>query len=196
MIKDTWSEPGNPNQNPVEALWVKPLKEGTKTFMNQTGAPEGAWPWEQRNIADVHNHCSSPFLNYKTPISVRHGYIPAISAFLQFQFWEKVYFKVDNQAPNSKEAPGYWMGISHEVGDAMTYWIYSDKTKKVTQRSVVRSTDPNKRGTSNLRVKFETDISDHQEPETVDPENIMDDVAVLFIPQRLNLSPNTQTSIR
>jgi len=50
-------------------------------------------------------------LNWKTPISVRHGYTPDISAFLQFQFWERVYFKVDEQHPESKEAPGYWMGL-------------------------------------------------------------------------------------
>ena len=29
-VKDTWSEPGHPNQNPAEALGVKPLKRVQK----------------------------------------------------------------------------------------------------------------------------------------------------------------------
>jgi len=68
-------------------------------------------------------------LNWKTPISVRHGYTPDISAFIQFQFWERVYFKVDEQHPESKEAPGYWMGVSYTVGDALMHDIRSDDTK-------------------------------------------------------------------
>ena len=109
MVKDTWAEPGHPNQNPAEALGVKPLKTGTEHLMNRTGAPPGAWPWAQQYIADINNHCATPVHGWKTPISIRHGYTPDISAYLQFQFWEKIYFKVDDQAPNSKEAPGYWM---------------------------------------------------------------------------------------
>ena len=153
MVKDTWAEPGHPNQNYVEALGVKPLKEGTEALMKQTGAPSGAWPWAQKYIADINNHCATPVHGWKTPISVRHGYTPDISAFLQFQFWEKIYFKVDEKSPNPKEAAGYWMGVSNTVGDAMTYDIWSDKTKRVIQRSAVRSADPNRGGIPNLRIK-------------------------------------------
>ena len=46
MVKDTWSEQGHPNQNPTEALGVKPIKSGVEQLMNRTGAPSGARPWE------------------------------------------------------------------------------------------------------------------------------------------------------
>ena len=62
---------------------------------------------------------------------VRHGYTPDISAFLQFQFWEKVYYKVNDKHPDPKEAAGYWVGVSDNVGDALTYVIWTDKTFKV-----------------------------------------------------------------
>ena len=117
----------------------------------------------------------------ETPISVRHGYTPDISAFLQFQFWEKVYFKVDEKAPNPKEAPGYWIGVSEYVGDAMTFVIWNDNTKKVIQRSAIRTADPNKGGIPNLRTKFADEIID-TEPEIVEPENILNSPDILCPP--------------
>ena len=123
MVKDTWAERAHPNQNPVEALAVKPLKQGLEQLLHRTGAPPGAWPWALKYISDINNHCATPIHGWKTPISVRHGYTPDISPFLQFQFWEKVYFKIDDKLPNPKEAAGYWMGVSDTVGDAMTFTI-------------------------------------------------------------------------
>ena len=32
-VKDNWSEPGHPNQNPVEAIGMKPLKLGVQATM-------------------------------------------------------------------------------------------------------------------------------------------------------------------
>ena len=45
MVKDTWSEPGHPNQNPAKNRGVKELKKGVEMIMNATGAADGAWPW-------------------------------------------------------------------------------------------------------------------------------------------------------
>ena len=70
MVKDTWAEPGHPNQNLVEALGVKVLKSGIEQLMNRTGADDGAWPWALKYIADINNHCTSPIHGWKTPISV------------------------------------------------------------------------------------------------------------------------------
>ena len=178
----TVREAGHPNQNPVESLGVKPLKTGAEQLMNRTGADPKAWPWAHKYIADINNRCATPIHGWKTPISVRHGYTPDISAFLQFQFWERVYFKVDEQHPNSKEAAGYWMGVSDTVGDALTYHIWSDKTKKVIQRSAVRSADPNRGGIPNLRVQFDEDIEEKNDPELVEPTNLLDDHNLLCPP--------------
>ena len=142
MVKDTFSERGSPNQNPAEALGVKPLKDGTQTIITRTGCPPEVWPWVAKYIADVHNHCAHPLLKWKTPISKQHGYTLDISAFLNFQFWEKVWFKVDEKYPNSKEIPGYWAGVSDTVGDALTYFVYNPETQRFLDMSVIHTADP------------------------------------------------------
>jgi hypothetical protein len=70
MVKDTWSEAGRPNENPAEALGVKPLKLGAEAIMNRTGAPSNMWPFVHKYIADINNHCANPMINWRTPIAV------------------------------------------------------------------------------------------------------------------------------
>ena len=74
------------------------------------------------------------------------------------------------------------MGVRDTVGDALTHDIWNDKTKKVTQRSAVRSASPNREGIPNLRVEFHEDIIDQEEPEIVVSSNILDQPALMCPP--------------
>ena len=107
--------------------------------MNQTGAPDEAWPWACKYIAQVNNICATLVHGSKTPISICHGYTPDIPAYLQFRFWEKVNFKFYEQSPGPKEAVGYWLGVSETVGDLMTFVIWTEATKRVIQMSAVKN---------------------------------------------------------
>ena len=42
FIKDQFSQPYNPQQNPVESRGIKYLKEHTQVLMDRTGAPDSA----------------------------------------------------------------------------------------------------------------------------------------------------------
>ncbi len=169
MVKDTFSEAGSPNQNPSEALGVKPLKLGTEMIINRTGAPPSFWPWIVRYIAGVNNHCASPMLNWKTPISQHHGYTPDISAYLQFQFWERIWYRSDEKYPDSKEKPGHWLGVADHVGDLLTYYIYDPDTKRILARSVIRTADPKRDAIPNLHYEpSEIDDDDNIIPEVED----------------------------
>jgi hypothetical protein len=51
-----------------------------------------------------------------------------------------VYYHDPNQPdPETKEKSGYWLGLAHNVGDALCYNILTCDTHQVIQRSVVRS---------------------------------------------------------
>ena len=71
-VQDTFSEAGNPNQNPAEAMEVKITRQGAEGLMNRCGAPNNVWTYSHKYIADINNHCTSSFLGWKTPISKRH----------------------------------------------------------------------------------------------------------------------------
>jgi hypothetical protein len=108
---------------------------------------------------------------------------PDISALLSFHFYEPIYYlDIEEQTPYSKEKAGYWLGVAHNVGDALTYHILTDDTQLVIQRSVIRSR--NDRHGINKRVSFDPNLDPavtlhednqnvgHQRPVTFSSEEI------------------------
>ena len=106
-------------------------------------------------MADIHNVTSDETLKWKTPHSKRKGETPDISAYMQFHFYEKVYY-LDPTAvfSDTKELPGYWLGVADNVGDSLCYNILTAHKRTVLERSVVRSAE---RGDQNKTVTFPTD---------------------------------------
>ena len=110
-------------------------------------------------ISDIHNITAHESLNYRTPYEKRHGVTPDISAYILFTFWEKIlYLDSEQSYPNSKEVPGYFLGVAKHSGDALTFNILTLHGTILT-RSVIRSANgtplagfPNRRTT-------------HQEPQ-------------------------------
>ena len=107
--------------------------------MDRMGAPEICWLLANEYIADVHNICADESLGYRIPREIRHGGVQDISAFLEYRFYEKIfYLDSDESFPSSKEKPGWWVGVAHNVGDALTFKILTEDSQQVVHRSVIR----------------------------------------------------------
>lgn len=145
LIKDAFSEPHNPQQNPVESGAIRFLKQASHAIMDRCGAPDSAWYFCIKYLADIHSICYDKTIG-TTPWRRRHGTTPDISAFLQFSFWQRVlYLDHESSWPASHERPGYWVGVCDNIGDALTYWIVDDQSKQLLARSVVRPYQNNQR---------------------------------------------------
>ncbi len=146
-IKDEFSEPYNQQQNPVESRAIRYLKEHVHVLLDRTGAPDAAWYHAAKYLCEIHSILSNKHLpDSITPQQYRTGVTTDISPWLQFQFYQAIlYLDNENSWPSSKERSGYWLGISENIGDFLTYWILDDQTKQVLARSVVRPFNRNKR---------------------------------------------------
>ena len=138
-IGDGFTEPHHPHQNPAENHAVRWIKQHAQTVMNITGAPAYVWTDCVKWIVDCHNVTAHEAIDYRTPYEKRHGSTPDISAYVLFHFWERIYYhSPDNSFPESKELPGYFLGIAKNVGDALTFVILSQNGTRLC-RSVIRS---------------------------------------------------------
>jgi hypothetical protein len=54
-IKESFSEAGYPNQNPVESQAIKWLKRAGERLLNHTGASDIVWIWAYHYLALVNN---------------------------------------------------------------------------------------------------------------------------------------------
>ena len=125
FIKDQYSEPFYQNQNPGESCIIHYIKQASHTLMDLTGAPPSTWYYACVYITEVHNRTADLHLpGCITPYQMRHGITPDISAYLQYTFWEAVlYLDSEESWPRTKERPGHWVGVAHNIGDSLTFYI-------------------------------------------------------------------------
>jgi hypothetical protein len=143
------SEPHQQHQNPCERRY-QTVKTTTNTLLDRSGSPAYTWLLCLMYVTILLN------LTYNwtiggIPLQIAEGTTQDISPLLRFYWWEPVYYKVDDASfpSDSREERGHFVGISRNVGNAMTYKILCDKSLKVLHRSNLRSaanpSDPNLR---------------------------------------------------
>jgi hypothetical protein len=104
----------------------------------RTGAPKTLWLTMAKYLADIHNTTVDKTLDWQIPLGEQKGETPDISAFLQFKYYEKIY-SLDTQMkiPSTKECPGYWLGVAHNVGNRLAYVILTANTRQIIAHSVI-----------------------------------------------------------
>jgi hypothetical protein len=166
LVAAQFTEPHHPQQNPAELRAIRWIKKNIQLLRIRTGAPESVWYWMAKYLVDIHNVTADETLGWATPWSKRRGETPDISAFLQFRFYEQVYYlDPDQKFPGTKEKTGYWLGVADNVGDRLCFHILTTDTHRVIERSVVRSAlqDPNR------TLNFPSD--DFEPTQPIDPDH-------------------------
>ena len=75
------------------------------------------WICETNNLSVS----SSKYAKGRTPLEMITGETPDISEYLDFGFYDWVVFR--QNAGIGKSEIGIWLGVSHKVGQLMSYWI-------------------------------------------------------------------------
>ena len=138
------SEPHQQNQNPAERR-IQEVKKHTNILLDRTGTPPNLWLLCMLYVMDLHNHIASTNLDHHiTPIQKAFGYVPDISKFLQFHWYQRVLYRQNDISfpSGSYEGIGRFVGFAHNIGDVLTYHILTDDTQQVIARSMVRGLDP------------------------------------------------------
>ena len=89
---------------PCQTLRCEIPQDHSQVLLDQTGAPKQCCLLACEYIADVHNACADKTLRYHIPHEVQHGGLQHISAFLEYCFYEKIfYLDFDQSFPFTKE---------------------------------------------------------------------------------------------
>jgi hypothetical protein len=127
-------DPEDHDEHPLGSSWFPCVHLVTLSYV-RCGAPE----------SDLQHH---PWWHSTAMCSRLHARHQPSSS---FYWWEPVYFKVDDVSfpSTSREERGHFVGMSRNVGHAMTYKILCDKSLAVLHRANLRSannpSDPNLR---------------------------------------------------
>ena len=133
------TQPHYPHQNQAERR-IGTVKSVSNRILDRTGAPDTLWLRCVVYVCMLLNVMASRQLDWRTPIERDMGITPDIFLFLQFHFYEPVYYldSADKSYPATKEKYGWWCGPTENCGDAMTYWILTSDTNELIARSIIK----------------------------------------------------------
>ena len=85
---------------------------------------------------------SSKYANGRTAIEIVTGETPDISEYLDFSFYDWVIYRTN--AGLGESSLGRWIGVSHKVGQQMSYWILTISGHVISCVTVQRLTEDEK----------------------------------------------------
>ena len=197
------SLPDRSNQNPAEGV-IRELRKKWFRTMFKVGCPRRLWNYGLPHVAKVMQHTASHAgtLNGRTPIEKLTGETPDISQYLDFGFYDWVTYKHD--AGLGEVKIGRFLGMSHEVGSLMSYWVLPVSGIPESRTSVQRLTILEK-GTEaniarmqdfqekiNVRFKEDSEIIPQSHPSIDDWSEFKDDQDFMEEFQRVFSSDDIQ----
>ena len=100
--------------------------------------PEKLWPFALKHVTFIRQILPSPRLGDRTPHEVLRHDTPDISQLLDFDLYQFVKYRaLDASFPEPTMQLGRWLGIAHDIGQSMCYWILKSNGQ-IVARSTVR----------------------------------------------------------
>ena len=138
-IKTHVSGPRRPNENPAEGA-IREIKKKWYRIQAKKNIPDRLWDYGISYVCETANMTvnSSRYSNGRTPIECITGETPDLSEYLDFGFYDWVTYRTN--AGLGKPELGRWLGVSHRVGQLMSYWILAASGITISCTTVQRVT--------------------------------------------------------
>ena len=134
------SEPRRPEQNPAEG-GIREIKRRWYHIMTKKNVPRRLWDYGLIWIAETGNLSvsSSRYAKGRSSIEMITGETPDISEYIDFGFYDWVTYR--SNAGFGELSLGKWLGVSHKIGQLMSYWILTQNGKVILCTTVQRLTN-------------------------------------------------------
>jgi len=139
QIKQTLSEPYSPWQVRAEG-YICEVKKSVRQLMHNTKAPKCLWDyWAvyacEIRFLTVHPHFA---LQGRTPYELLTGRAPDISEYVEFSWYDPLWYYDQEDFPEARRRLGHWLGVAHRVGQACCYYILLHSSQPIVRSTVQR----------------------------------------------------------
>ena len=133
-------EPDLHKQNPFMSAIREVIGKWHRSMVRKT-APRQLWDYGVSWVSEVMSktNCSENSANGGIPLKNVTDEIDDISEYLEFYFYEKLWFK--GNADISPSEPGRCLGISHRTGSLMCYYILTQTGTAISRSTLQRVTN-------------------------------------------------------
>jgi hypothetical protein len=139
-IEHHLSEPNRPQQNRAESV-IREVKKRWFRQMTKRKVPKRLWDYGIVWVCEIMSMTANSVfsLDGRTPMEQITGETPDISEYLDFSFYDWVWFK--ENAGVGDNSCGRWLGVSHRVGNLMSNWVLTDNGRVISRTTVQRITN-------------------------------------------------------
>ena len=140
------------NQNPVEGT-IRELRRKWYRTMIRNRVPQQFWDYGYQWVSEIMSltHTTAGHINGVVPLTHVTGETADISEYLDFGFYDQVWYK-DNAGASPYE-PARWLGVSHRTGRQMCYNVLTQRGTVISRSTVQRVTNLEKT-TTNVKEVF------------------------------------------
>jgi hypothetical protein len=162
-IKTSTSEPYSPWQNRTE-VEIRELKRHVCRLTSPTQTPKSLWDFCALYTTDLRNFIVRPLCQQhgRTPYEILAGNTPDISEFLEFEWYQSVWYYEPTAFPDQRKHLARWIGVAHRVGQAMCYWLLPESGIPIARTSIqlIASDEINTETFKEILSKFNQQIGD------------------------------------
>jgi hypothetical protein len=125
--------------------------------MGRTRTQGILWGFYCTYVTDLRNHTARPLpsLHGHTPLEVITGNPPDVSEYLEFKWYDLVWYFEPTTFPEENKLLARWIGIAHWIGQAMCYWLLPSSGIPIAQTTIQLIT-PQELATKNLITELQT----------------------------------------
>ena len=137
-IKQRTTEPYSGWQNRAEAA-IREIKRGIRRATQRARSPTRLWDFCGEWVAAIRRLTAHdiPSLNDRVPCEAIEGNTPDISEYAQFDWFQYVWYHDPAvQFPNDPKKLGRWIGVAHDVGSPMTFWVLPASCRVLARSTV------------------------------------------------------------
>ena len=123
-IKMTQTEKDSPWQNRTECE-IRDLKKTVRWFLYKMQTPLSLWDFCCQYTVELRNRLARPLpqLHGCTPYEVLTGNTPDISEYIEFSWYQPIWYYEPDVFPQQNKFLARWIGVAHRVGQVMCYWL-------------------------------------------------------------------------
>ena len=148
-IKQTLTEPYSQFQNRAENK-IFQLKKRSTRRMNECLSPARLWDYCTMYESEIMSLTASMLYQTdgRTGMEIITGNTPDISEYVEYDWYEPVWYYEQLDFPAGGRLLGRWLGVSHRVGQAMCSWILQENGIVIARSTTQRVTADEKCTTS------------------------------------------------
>jgi transposase len=141
-IQDKRTEPYSPWQNQAEhEIWE--LMKVTRQILHSSKAPSRTWCFDLEWATEIRRHIVHDIaaLTEQMPFEHYTGHTPNIAALCTYSFYDYCWFWDSEEGfPNQQRVLGHWLGISHDIGGPLTYYVFPKSCWPTARSSITTVT--------------------------------------------------------